>query len=414
MRGRNHDTLGRVIREQKSGFCWQLYQTDMSLPSYVVPYTADEVAAALVSAYQPGCDIAVINVPLPFHSKPAWPLHCVASGSGEWTEKERFFFYYCVGNDCGRPVAHKVCPAYRMVLQFMVGCASSSRKTCLGWIPRLLCAECSPLVGDTSAFPVILEARAKVGRVLDRALESFNDSVKRKECYICTAKLSARAPRGTIPLCELVECAEALRIMGKTKVLKTIFEPSAHQRLINAVNHMKERKVDLNTSLRWSICHNVHGTCLNAGNMDLVCKTCRRVVYCSRRCMTVSSLIHQQHCTHYTQVWHMGALEIWQPKFIERLRSLTPRTDRGALQLAPMSSTVVVFCKCPSKGGDNERYLRAPRAYSERRGRHYYACVKGKELGCGFFRWEDSVADEYEEDSFCVPDGEGEESYRSE
>ena len=237
---------------------------------------------------------------------------------------------------------------------------------------------------------------------------------------MCTDKLKARAPRGTIPLCDDVACAEALKMMGEARVLETIFEPSCHQRLMNAMQHMKETKVDLVSAMRWTICHNVHGTCLNTGNPNLVCSTCRRVVYCSRRCMTASSLIHQQHCEDYTLMWSMERLLFWHPNFIQRLCHLTPRTDRGVVrvveQLKRMSRDVL-YCKCPiaedARQEGDEAFQEAIYAYSERRGRHYYACAKGKDAGCGFFRWKESVADEYEEDSFCVGDGQGEEQYAS-
>lgn len=406
--------VGQTIQEVGSGRYWELYQMGRVVrPSYNVPCTADEVAASVISQYEADSDISVVNVPLSFHSVPAWPMRWPKSGAvGGGEDKESLFFFYCAGNDCGREVAHIERPAYQVTLQLIVGRASSSRNVCIGWVPRLLCAECSPLRGDTSAFPVILKAKAMIARVFDRALVSFNDSVKRKQCYICTAKLTARAPRGTIPLCEDVQCAEALRMMGRGSVLKTIFEPSAHQRLMNAVQHMKEFKVDLVSGMRWNICHNVHGTCLARGNPSLVCSTCKRVVYCSKRCMTVSSLTHSKHCAHYTLVWSMERLLFWGPNFIQRLCHLTPRTDRGSVERLEQLMSVpheTLYCKCPTPDGEGAGFQEATYAYSERRGRSYYACAKGKGAGCGFFRWKESVVDEYEEDSFCVPDGEEEE-----
>ena len=65
----------------------------------------------------------------------------------------------------------------------------------------------------------------------------------------------------------------------------------------------------------------------------------------------------------------------------------------------------VIFCKCKNKSKDkgDYSYERAARRVAKSTGRVFYACTLNKQQGgCGYFRWEDDVVDEYEEDSFCV------------
>jgi len=48
-----------------------------------------------------------------------------------------------------------------------------------------------------------------------------------------------------------------------------------------------------------------------------------------------------------------------------------------------MSSTQEFYCKC--RGGENKEFQRAILRFSEKRGKDFYACSKGRELGCGYF-----------------------------
>jgi hypothetical protein len=93
------------FREEDSTRVWQQFQLakDIIQPDYEVPYTALEVATSLLSAYDSEHS-SMVNIVLPFHSTPAWPL-LRSSNSKEKVvvvegEQACFCFYYCAGDGC--------------------------------------------------------------------------------------------------------------------------------------------------------------------------------------------------------------------------------------------------------------------------------------------------------------------------
>lgn len=388
------------LLEEDTGRAWELYEIGaVRCPAYEVPYGPDEVAATVLDRFDAERDVCVACILLPFHGRPAWPQRRPLPGP------DAFRFYYCAGSDCGRAVAHDLRPDYRMALQFVVGVSTTTNRAAVGWVTRLMCASCAPLRGDTSAYPVILDARGAIQETLRGALRGFNDAVSRRACYICEAKLlQGRAPRGAIPMCASAECRAALEQMGTSAVWRTIFEPSAYQRMVNLVQHFRGRGVNLSRIMRWPICHNAQSTCIARGNAALECARCARVAYCGKRCARESAPIHGKHCEPFAAVWNIDRLMLWSDGFVARLSQPSGDWGGGA---AAMSGPMVLHCKCVAADGSFEE---AARAFSEPRGRYYYACALGRRDrgGCGFFRWGDDVEDEYdEEDSFCVAEDSG-------
>jgi len=382
---------GGALVEEDTERHWQQFQLGVvTEPAYVVLCTAEQVAASLFDGYDKRREISVANVLLPLHSVPAWPLLGTKSIGA-------FRFYYCAGNECENPVTHKLRPEYQMTIQFIVGTSEETGRHELGWVPRLMCATCAPLTGGTSAYPLILEAPDTIMQILTRALKHFNDAAPRRKCYICEATLRARRPVGEVPLCDAEECAFVLSQMGVERVRATIFKPLAAQRLINAMHHIQGARTNLIKAMRWSICHNTSGTCFKRGNALLECPTCTRVEYCSNVCMEESAETHRKHCVAYSSMWNLDNARFWTGGYVSRL---------CRFQGADMS----IFCKCPQPNGRGFKDA----ALRLSKGREFYACAKGKGLGCGFFRWRDHVHDDYEHDSFCVEDGEEEEYLSSE
>lgn len=405
-----------LMYEESANREWQRYQLDhVVAPNYIVPYSGLEVSATLFDQYDVYGDLSVVNVWLPFHSTPVWPF--------DWDydrdSPDCLLFYYCGGgNGCTKPVAHKHRLAYRLVLQMTVGTFVSTGRSYLGWVPRLLCADCAPLDGDTSAFPIVLNARQCISGILDTVLNSFNDKVSRRKCYICEVRLKNRATEGTIPFCGSKECMIGLKMIGRERVVKTMYEPPAYQRLLNTVHHLKNCRLDVVSCMRWNICHNIKGNCLKCGNSTLECGTCHRVVYCSKKCKDESAELHARHCNGYLELWNMEKLKIWNPDFISELMTLVRlnREREGVLSTMSMNKPqklYELFCKCETPNGSKEPFEKAVRCISKKRnGRAYYTCALGQTPnGCGFFRWEKDIAAEYEEDSFCVADGEGEDPH---
>ena len=122
---------GRVILEEHSRKYWHQYQIGIvPCPLYEVPYTSDEVSISLLNGYDKRRDLAVLNVILPFLSTPVWPL------TPDTQEPNRWIFYYCAGDACGRPVAHIPQPeGYRVVVQMSVGTLTATGRAALGWVP---------------------------------------------------------------------------------------------------------------------------------------------------------------------------------------------------------------------------------------------------------------------------------------
>jgi hypothetical protein len=385
--------------EEDTGRAWELYQVyAIQRPTYVVPYGADEVASTILDHFDTQQDVCVACILLPFHARPAWPKQRI-----DVVSPDVLRFYYCAGSDCGRPVNHIIKPDYRMSLQLVVGVSTTTNRSEVGWIPRLMCASCAPLCGDTSAYPMVLDAHQIIQETLRGVLQSFNDAVSRRACYICEIKLPRRSNKGAIPICNAPECYEALEQMGTNTVWRTIFEPTAYQRMVNLVQYFRKRNVNLSKAMRWPICHNVKNTCLARGNSALECAQCTRVEYCSEGCAGESEFIHGKYCEHFATIWDIEKLMLWSDRFVAQLSHLQDKGD----SITMSTPTMVMHCKCTivGKEGMNQE---AVRSFSKRKGKHYYACALGKGAGCGFFRWSQDVQDEYEENSFCVADSEEE------
>lgn len=244
-------------------------------PSYVVPFENGKLS---FSTHECSC-----LVRMPYRSVPVWPKE--ADG-----ERPIFYSYYFCGK-CARPVTHIKAESYQVAFK----ASFLEKESILCWCIVLLCLECCPPLVDASHLPIILICTTKIEPLIENAVVGVNLNPKRKLCHVCGIKLKRRLHP---PVCDNDDCRAIYPQLDHTP-------DGPFEKLMKVFNRFKDTSLDIVSCVRWGICHRADGTCLKLGNAELSCKKCRRVEYCSKRCMRESHEQHVKHCTSFVHMWSL-------------------------------------------------------------------------------------------------------------
>lgn len=222
-------------------------------------------------------------VPIPYRSVPVWPK--------DPQDKPSLYYSYYFCGMCFLPVAHIPNDSFQMALRF-----GFVEQTTLCWCIVLLCVQCCEPSMCSSHYPVILSCVPKVEPVIQWAISKvFLDKPNWKKCRVCGQKLSTRRHP---PLCDDADCQTIDGLLDHSP-------DTAYDKIVKVLNRFKDLSVDIVSPLRWGICHKADGTCLRAGNAEVICKKCKRVEYCSRKCLEDSVQHHTMYCRSHVKMWSL-------------------------------------------------------------------------------------------------------------
>lgn len=211
------------------------------------------------------------GIKLPFFAPPIWP---------ESSFNDPLNFCFCICFECGRPIY----TFGRLYLVFHIIQNAKTDKYTIYWRPRIVC--CDKLGFHLSFLPLLTMVKTLLSSALKDAVKTFDDRViiKKNECYVC---------EGPAP-CDDEICKYLAKRLPEKQT------PEEH--FYNLLEHFRKQKLDLLSPLIRKKCE--YPFCPRE-MCNVICKTCRRVGYCSKRCRRRDLESHlESGCQHYLQIFN--------------------------------------------------------------------------------------------------------------
>ena len=259
--------------QDKNGQFWIHCTDGVSVPSYSIDKNIEQqIQKNLDSEYYQDDEIQQFMLKLPFFSFPMWP-------KTKKDIKNVADFCFCICLKCGKLISGPAC----LYLSFNVVQHSNTKYTIL-WRPRLSC--CDKIGFNKTYFPLISMVASLLKPVFKKAMKTFSNKtiISKTKCYVCEDDLP----------CDNDICTYL------SDKIPTKSTPDDH--MFDLMMHFKNIKLDILSCLCENRCCN-YGC--NKKMSSVICKHCRRVVYCSKKCKNEDLNSHNSGgCENFLKIWN--------------------------------------------------------------------------------------------------------------
>ena len=262
------------MKKRVNGIEW-VQSNDTICPHYIEKFKNKDIEECIKKEVSSN-RLDIVYIPLDFCCVPMWPAE-------ESQVKGAYESIFAVCIECD-----KICRGgAQLCMQFFIPHNVMKRgNNKWSWLPRVRCSFCSrKYMGDLVLMPYVIYTHRLISRELDTQIRQVNIRLKRNNyCRMCDKEI----PKPN-ELCNSSDCKYGYTLLKKIDegyAENTDSSPGLFQ-LLDLFQLLAKQGADINRALcQTDMCNRYTRGCRRAGNKNVMCNTCHRVSYCSKKCRT--------------------------------------------------------------------------------------------------------------------------------
>ena len=275
------------MKKRVNGIEW-IQSNDTFCPHYIERYKNVDIEECIKQEISSD-RLDIVYIPLDFCCVPMWPAE-------ESQAKSAYESIFAVCIECDR-----VCRGgAQLCMEFFIPHNVLKRgKNKWSWLPRVRCSFCSrKYMGDLVLMPCVIYTHKLISQELDKQIRKVNIMLQENNyCKMCDREL----PKSKT-LCDAKDCRDGYKLLKEIKkdYTENVNSSPGLFQLLDLFQLLVRKGIDINRALcQTDMCTRYTRGCRRKGNKNVLCGTCHRVSYCSKRCRTKDRKCGDHVCKKY-------------------------------------------------------------------------------------------------------------------